>query len=145
MLEAGSGSKSQTTFVIDIVGSLLDLTRDLGVRHSSSAKFLVRWEGNAKGSEEGVMYLGVCLTFLPPWRGTQMQGGGRGLVGVLLRQGKFRDVLPSSLERPAFRRIFVKLVAGFDPSVFFPWASERVGIRIWGECLKDGQSQDLET
>ncbi len=89
-----------------------------------------------------MMYLGIRLTFLPPWRGIQMRGGERGLVGVMPRRSEFGDMLPSSLKGPAFCRVLMKLVARFDPSVSFPWVNERVGIRTWGECLRDGQSRE---
>jgi len=90
------------------------------------------------------MYLEIRLTFLSPWHGIQMRGEERGFVGVMPKQSEFKDVLPSSFKGPTFCRVLMKLVAGFDPSVSFPWASERVGIRTWGECLRDGQSRDPE-
>jgi len=91
-----------------------------------------------------VMYLGIRFSSLPPRRVIQMRGGERGLEGVMPRRSEFGDVLPSSLEGLAFRRVLMKLVAGFDPSVSFPWARERVGVCTWGECLRDGQFRDLE-
>jgi hypothetical protein len=77
--------------------------------HSGSAKFLIGWDRDAKGGEESVMYLGMHLTSFPPRHGIRMRGGERGLVGVLPRRGKFKDVLPPSLEGLAFRQVLLKV------------------------------------